>query len=116
MAAGLYERPEYTRRPAISAQFRYTHKIAINTKKIFLQEKNMNMHEEIEKAAYDLYEKSGRAGGRDLENWLEAEKAVIAIHAKKELAAPTAKQVKEKAGSPAEKAKKKDLKGELTRP
>ena len=75
----------------------------------------MNMHEEIEKAAYYLYEKSGRAGGRDLENWLEAEKAVSAIHAKKELAAPTAKQVKEVAGSPAEKAKKRDLKSELTR-
>ena len=55
------------------------------------KEKKMDIHEEIEKAAYELYEKSGRAGGRDLENWLEAEKAVKARHSRKELAASTAK-------------------------
>ena len=62
----------------------------------------MDMHEEIEKAAYELYEKNGRAGGRDLENWLEAEKAVKASHARKELAASPAKV----AGIVAEKVKK----------
>jgi len=53
----------------------------------------MTLFEEIQKAAYALYEKSGRACGKDLENWLEAEKTVKARQAKKELAAPTAKNV-----------------------
>lgn len=32
--------------------------------------------EEIKKKAQELYEKSGRKPGRDLENWLEAERIV----------------------------------------
>lgn len=40
----------------------------------------MNLHDEIAKVAYELYEKSGRVPGRDLENWLEAEKIVMARH------------------------------------
>ncbi len=43
----------------------------------------MNLHDEIAKAAYELYEKSGKIG-RDLENWLEAEKIVMAKYGKKE--------------------------------
>lgn len=30
----------------------------------------------VKQKAYELYEKSGRQAGRDLENWLEAEKIV----------------------------------------
>ncbi len=37
---------------------------------------------EIAKVAYELYEKSGRIEGRDLENWLEAERIVLARRAK----------------------------------
>jgi hypothetical protein len=37
-----------------------------------------NLHEETVKTASELYEKSGRAEGRDLENWVEAEKMVLA--------------------------------------
>ncbi len=44
----------------------------------------MNLYEEIAKVAYDLYEKSGRLGGCDLYNWLEAEKIVMARYASKE--------------------------------
>lgn len=44
----------------------------------------MDLHEEIRKVAYELYEKNGRRGGRELENWLEAEKIVMARHAHKE--------------------------------
>jgi hypothetical protein len=66
----------------------------------------MNLHEEIEKVAYELYEKSGRVGGRDRENWLEAEKAVKALHAKKEQGASAAKQMEQLAGAAAEKVKK----------
>lgn len=36
-----------------------------------------NLHNEISKVARELYEKSGRIEGRDLENWLEAEKIVM---------------------------------------
>ena len=37
----------------------------------------MKQHEEIAKAAYELWEKSGRATGKDLEHWLEAERTVM---------------------------------------
>lgn len=36
----------------------------------------MNLHDEIAKVAYELYEKSGRIDGRDKANWLEAEQIV----------------------------------------
>jgi hypothetical protein len=39
-----------------------------------------SLHEEIAKVASDLFEKSGRAGGRDIEHWLEAERIVITRH------------------------------------
>lgn len=38
----------------------------------------MNLHNEIAVAAYELYEKNGRIGGNDVENWLEAEKIIKA--------------------------------------
>ncbi len=37
----------------------------------------MDLHEEISKAAQELYEKSGRIEGRDFENWHEAERIVM---------------------------------------
>jgi hypothetical protein len=40
----------------------------------------MNLHDEIAKVAHELYEKSGRVPGHDLEHWLEAEKIVMARH------------------------------------
>jgi len=43
----------------------------------------MDLHEEIKKVAYELYEKSGRRGGREIENWLAAEKIVMARNAQK---------------------------------
>jgi len=38
----------------------------------------MTRQEEIARAAYELYQKSGCAAGRDEENWLEAEKKIFA--------------------------------------
>ncbi len=35
-----------------------------------------NLYDEIALVARELYEKNGRVGGRDLDNWLEAEKIV----------------------------------------
>jgi hypothetical protein len=39
---------------------------------------NPNLYEETVRIATELYEKSGRVEGRDLENWMEAEKIVLA--------------------------------------
>ncbi|HYA11361.1 MAG TPA: DUF2934 domain-containing protein [Thermodesulfovibrionales bacterium] len=38
-----------------------------------------NFHWEIFTVARDIYERSGRIEGRDLDNWLEAEKIVTAL-------------------------------------
>ncbi len=40
----------------------------------------MSSHDEIAKVAQELFEKSGRAPGRDLDNWFEAERIVKARH------------------------------------
>jgi hypothetical protein len=37
---------------------------------------DMNLYKEIFTVACDLYERSGRVKGRDLDNWLEAERIV----------------------------------------
>ncbi len=45
-----------------------------------------DMGHEIAQMAYELYERSGRVGGRDIENWIEAERIVMAHYsAKKQL-------------------------------
>ncbi len=48
----------------------------------------MNLHDEITMVAYELYEKSGYIEGRALDNWLEAERIVIARHASQEIEEP----------------------------
>jgi hypothetical protein len=40
----------------------------------------MNRHDEIALLAYQLYENSGFKEGRDLSNWLEAERIISATH------------------------------------
>ena len=40
------------------------------------------IYDEIAKVAHDLYEKSGRVQGRDEQNWLEAERIVLAQYEK----------------------------------
>src|SRR4030067_2787103 len=40
----------------------------------------MNIQNEIEKAAYNLWENSGRIQGREVENWVEAERIVMASY------------------------------------
>jgi hypothetical protein len=58
----------------------------------------MGFEAEIEKLARELYEKSGRIEGRDLENWLEAEKIIMERHAsKKKKSAPQRKETKQTA-------------------
>ena len=41
---------------------------------------NINRNDEIAKVAYNLYIKSGLMVGRELDNWLEAEKIVKALY------------------------------------
>jgi len=38
----------------------------------------MKKHMEIQKLAYDIFEKSGRGHGRDIDHWLEAERIIMA--------------------------------------
>ncbi len=40
------------------------------------------LHDEIAKVAYELYEKRGRSEGSHFDDWLEAEKIVLAAHVK----------------------------------
>jgi len=44
----------------------------------------MNLYDQIVKLAYELYEKSGRIEGHDLDNWLKAERIVMSNYAGKE--------------------------------
>jgi hypothetical protein len=41
----------------------------------------MNRKDEIRQVAYELYERSGMIPGREVENWLKAEKIVMARYA-----------------------------------
>jgi len=45
----------------------------------------MKWYDEIAKIARELYEKSGGIEGRDLDNWLEAERIVMARYKKQEM-------------------------------
>jgi hypothetical protein len=54
------------------------------------------LQEEIARVAYELYEKRGRGDGCHVDDWVQAEKIVLARHA----------QVAEKAGKPAKAVKK----------
>jgi len=38
----------------------------------------MKLYEEIEMIAYEIWEKSGRVHGKDIDHWLEAERIVLA--------------------------------------
>lgn len=58
----------------------------------------MDLYEEIAKVAYEIYEKGGCIEGRDLDNWLEAERIVMAriVKEKKSEKKATAKKKKAK--------------------
>ena len=46
--------------------------------------KEVALHQEIVKVAHNLFERSGRVEGRDLDNWLEAERIVMTQHKQQE--------------------------------
>lgn len=71
----------------------------------------MDRRHEIEKIAYELYEKSGRIQGRELDNWVEAERIVSSRYTASAHVVPVmtkksapAMAVKKKAGSKETKA------------
>ncbi len=48
----------------------------------------MNLHDEIAAVAYELYVAGGCVPGRDLDNWLDAERLVLAKHAGQDIEEP----------------------------
>lgn len=76
----------------------------------------MNLHDEIAAVAYELYEARGCVPGRDLDDWLDAERSVLARHAGQEIEEPeeedgpeeTAEEVKTKASEESDAEKNQD--------
>jgi len=48
----------------------------------------MNIHDEIAAVAYELFEARGRIPVRDLDDWLDAERIVLARHAGQDIEEP----------------------------
>ncbi len=68
----------------------------------------MNMQEEIQQMAYELYQRSGMRAGRELDNWLEAERIIMARYAE----GGKAETLRAKASVPAQPEKKAKAKPE----
>lgn len=70
----------------------------------------MKKHEDIQKLAYEMFEKGGRVHGRDLEHWLEAERLIRArqmgMHAADVEAAASKKRAVQRADVRRHEAKK----------
>lgn len=45
----------------------------------------MDLYEEIARKAFELYKKKGCLEGRDIENWLDAERIVLSRHASQDI-------------------------------
>ncbi len=69
----------------------------------------MNMHDEIARVAYELYETRSCVAGHALDDWLEAEEIVLSRHAGQELEEPEEEGVAEESASDVSKVIK-DLK------
>ena len=54
------------------------------------------LEEEIRRLAYELYEKGGRVPGKELENWLEAEKIILSKYASEKSEQEKAKKAEQK--------------------
>lgn len=64
----------------------------------------MNLHDDIAAVAYELYEAKGCIPGWDLDDWLDAERIVLARHAGQEIEEP------EEEDGPEETAQKEETK------
>ena len=69
----------------------------------------MKWYDEIARIARELYEKSGRIEGRDLDNWLEAERIVMERYKEQEKAEKKAALSPKKSSKTATKKKKDKL-------
>ncbi len=56
----------------------------------------MNLHDEISIIAYELFESRGRVHGCDLDDWLNAEKIVLAGHSGQDMEEPEEEEGAEK--------------------
>jgi hypothetical protein len=73
------------------------------------------LRDEIAKVAYELYEKRGRGQGCHLDDWLDAEKIVMARHAKTaEGEDKSLKAEKRKASARVQKAKETEPAGKVS--
>ncbi len=84
----------------------------------------MNIYDEIAKVAHELYVKGGYVRGRDVEDWLAAERIVRARHAERSLEGDEVGETKkksavgtrgEKAAAPARKSSATKTKSTTTR-
>jgi len=70
----------------------------------------MKRHKEIQKLAYDIFKKSGRVDGRELDHWLDAERIIkareIDIHAADIKAVESKQRVVERSDTRRHEAKK----------
>ena len=70
----------------------------------------MKRHKEIQKLAYEMFEKSGRVHGRELDHWLDAERIIkareIDIHAADIKAVESKQRVVERSDTRRHEAKK----------
>jgi len=48
----------------------------------------MNIHDEVAAVAYELFEARGRIPVRDIDDWLDAERIVLARHAGQDIEEP----------------------------
>jgi hypothetical protein len=65
-----------------------------------------NIHDEIAQVAYELFEKRGRVHGHELQDWLDAEKAIAARSAKGKEKGKTMKSTKPETAKRKPKTKK----------
>ena len=70
----------------------------------------MKRHKEIQQLAHELFEKSGRVHGRELDHWLEAERTISAreadMHATVSKTASPGKQIVQRSDLTKPRAKK----------
>jgi Protein of unknown function (DUF2934) len=55
----------------------------------------MNLHDEIAAIAYELYESRGCVRGRDLDDWLDAERIVLGRHSGQDIEEPEEEETSE---------------------
>jgi hypothetical protein len=70
----------------------------------------MDLYKEISKVAYELYENRGKAEGRELDDWLEAERILRARYKEEEkLKAESSSSLKKKKASTTKRSISKTL-------